>query len=69
MVGTKMKTVTSMRVNMQRQGKTDMKMQEETEEILGGRVWEVQPLDMRGLCTWAEQRALQGCAASRDAIS
>ena len=41
-----------------------------------GRVWEVgggmggAPLheDVRG-CTWAEQRALQGCSASRDAIS
>ena len=31
--------------------------------------WEVQALDMGGLCTWAEQRALQGCVASRDAIS
>ena len=38
---TKMKKVTSMRVNMQRQNKTDMKMQEEAEEILGGRVWGV----------------------------
>ena len=62
---TKMKKVTSMRVNMQRQNETDMKMQEEAEEILGGRckpwIWEgCAPGRNRGHCrvVWPHEMPL-----------